>query len=147
MSETRSQEILWNSQAEDASEIRKRDNRILELESQVESLRAERDELNASFELRWKADMRAIARWREAHPGNELVMPDHADLCVWLLAERDALQADGERLDWEDANPGKVKYDHFSRSWYFASGNFIHFPYKNKREAIDAALLAWEENK
>lgn len=62
-------------------------SRVLEL---LGSLRAEWDELNASFDLRWKADIRAIARWREAHPGNELVMPDHADLCVWLLAERDA---------------------------------------------------------
>lgn len=39
------------------------------------------------FDLRWKADMRAIKRWRAAHPGNELVMPDHADLCVFLLEE------------------------------------------------------------
>lgn len=41
----------------------------------------------ATFELRHAADMRAIARWREAHPGKELVMPDHADLCVWLLEQ------------------------------------------------------------
>ncbi len=58
-----------------------------------EEARKERDELQASFDLRWKADMRAIARWREAHPGKELVMPDHADLCVWLLANVDQLRA------------------------------------------------------
>jgi hypothetical protein len=39
----------------------------------------------ASFDLRWAATMRAVARWREAHPGNELVLPDHADLVVWLM--------------------------------------------------------------
>ncbi len=58
----------------------------------LEEARKERDELQASFDLRWKADMRAIARWRVANPGNELVLPDHADLCVWLLKERDKSQ-------------------------------------------------------
>lgn len=38
-----------------------------------------------SFDLRWKADMRAIRRWQQAHPGNDHVWPDHADLCVWLM--------------------------------------------------------------
>lgn len=44
-------------------------------------------ELQLTFELRWKADMRAITRWRDANPGNELVLPDHADLVVWLLEQ------------------------------------------------------------
>lgn len=47
--------------------------------------RRETAELQATFDLRWKADMRAIKRWQEAHPGNELVWPDHADMVVWLL--------------------------------------------------------------
>lgn len=47
------------------------------------------DELQASFDLRWQSDMRAIKRWQEAHPGNELVWPDHADIVVWLLEELD----------------------------------------------------------
>lgn len=43
-------------------------------------------ERERSFELRWAADMRAIARWRAESPEErELHMPDHADLCVWLL--------------------------------------------------------------
>ena len=50
-------------------------------------------ELQASADLRWKADMRAIEQWRAAHPGKELVWPDHADLCVWLMGELDALDA------------------------------------------------------
>ena len=50
-------------------------------------------ELQASADLRWKADMRAIERWRAAHPDKELVWPDHADLCVWLMGELDALDA------------------------------------------------------
>src|ERR1035437_7587040 len=35
-------------------------------------------DLQATFDLRWKADMRAIKRWQAAHPGKELVWPDHA---------------------------------------------------------------------
>jgi hypothetical protein len=42
------------------------------------------------FDLRWQADMRAIKLWQAAHPGNDLVWPDHADLVVWLLEQRDA---------------------------------------------------------
>jgi hypothetical protein len=60
---------------------------------------AEVEQLEASFRLRWKADMRAIKRWQEAHPGNKLTWPDHADLCVWLLEEND-------RLRGQNAAPG-----------------------------------------
>jgi hypothetical protein len=60
---------------------------------------AEVERRDASFNLRWKADMRAIKRWQEAHPGNELTWPDHADLCVWLLEEND-------RLRGQNAAPG-----------------------------------------
>jgi len=42
-------------------------------------------ELVRLFNLRWDADMRAIKRWQAAHPGNDLVWPDHADMVVWLL--------------------------------------------------------------
>jgi hypothetical protein len=58
------------------------------IEKIVES---ERD-LRATFDLRWKADMRAIKRWQAAHPDRpnvELTWPDHADMVVWLLEELD----------------------------------------------------------
>jgi len=45
-------------------------------------------ELDRLFDLRWKADMRAIKRWRDAAPAGEdrsLTMPDRADLGVFLL--------------------------------------------------------------
>lgn len=48
---------------------------------------AEIAELNAAFDLCWKADMRAIERWQKAHPGKELVWPDRANMVVWLLEE------------------------------------------------------------
>lgn len=50
-----------------------------------ETLERDLAEMRATFDLRWKADMRAIKRWQDAHPGKELVWPDHADLVVWLL--------------------------------------------------------------
>jgi len=50
-------------------------------------------ELQATFNLRWKADMRAIKRWQEAHPGSELIWPDHADLVIWLAEQNAALSA------------------------------------------------------
>ena len=56
---------------------------------QVSSDAATRD---GEFDLRWKADLRAIHKWRDANPGNDLVMPDHCDLVIWLL-ERDAKAA------------------------------------------------------
>jgi hypothetical protein len=43
------------------------------------------EEYQRSFELRWRADQRAIKRWRQAHPGNDHIWPDCADLCVWLM--------------------------------------------------------------
>lgn len=42
-------------------------------------------ELEAIFDLRWKADMRAIKLWQDAHPGQELTWPDHTDLVVWFM--------------------------------------------------------------
>lgn len=50
-----------------------------------ERLRAELADHEFGFNLRWKADMRAIKRWQSAGDGRELKWPDHADLCVWLL--------------------------------------------------------------
>jgi hypothetical protein len=51
-------------------------------------------DLERTFDLRWKADMRAIARWRSENPSaRELIMPDHADLVVWLLDQLEAKEA------------------------------------------------------
>lgn len=46
-------------------------------------------ELQQIFDLRFKADMRAIKVWQTA-TGKDMKLPDHADLCVWLLRQRDA---------------------------------------------------------
>lgn len=49
----------------------------------------EHKELKDLFDLRWQADRRAVRMWRDKNPGNDLVIPDHAGLVVWLLEELD----------------------------------------------------------
>lgn len=50
------------------------------------------EEYEHMFDLRWKADMRAIKRWQQAHPGKPNVWPDHADLVVWLMDQLEAVR-------------------------------------------------------
>jgi hypothetical protein len=45
-------------------------------------------EMKTSFDLRWRADMRAIKAW-QTKTGRTEVWPDHVDLVVWLLEQRD----------------------------------------------------------
>jgi DNA-binding transcriptional regulator YdaS (Cro superfamily) len=77
--------------------------KTLEAENAALRERAEKAEadcagMRATFDLRWKADMRAIKAWQEK-TGEELVWPDHADLCVWLLAKLAAADRLIEALD------------------------------------------------
>lgn len=93
------------------------------------------DERQASFDLRWKADMRAIKAWQTAHPGKERMWPDHADLCVWLMDEIERMrESEGELLslasdagiyDGEDADSAaacvRVTIDGYSKlTWRIA---------------------------
>lgn len=50
------------------------------------------DAQDREFDLRWKADQRAIKRWQAAGPGRDLTWPDHADLVVWLLERLEAAE-------------------------------------------------------
>lgn len=45
------------------------------------------DDYDQLFDMQYKADMRGIALWREANPGNELALPDRGKLIFWLLQE------------------------------------------------------------
>lgn len=45
-------------------------------------------ELDALFDARWSADMRAVKIWRGAHPDSDIGIPDRTDLVVWLLETR-----------------------------------------------------------
>lgn len=53
--------------------------------SEIHRLEQQVKELDASFALRYAADMRAIKTWQAAHPDQLATWPDHADLCVWLI--------------------------------------------------------------
>jgi len=59
--------------------------------ARVKDASDERDELQELFDLEWKADQRAIERWQAAHPGNERIWPDRANMVVWLMEQYDAL--------------------------------------------------------
>jgi len=66
------------------------------MEEEMAELQYKIKELEASADLRWKADMRAIKMWHDA--GNDdMVWPDHADLVVWLAKQledaKEVLQA------------------------------------------------------
>jgi hypothetical protein len=71
---------------------------ITDASNEIDRLRAEVSELNSMFDARWSADMRAIECWRKENPGNELVLPDHVDLSLWLMEERTRLTAEIEML-------------------------------------------------
>ena len=55
-------------------------------QGEIEALRKDAEELQATFDLTWSANLRAINRWREK-TGQQLVFPHHDDLVIWLLAE------------------------------------------------------------
>ena len=75
--------------------------------NEVEKLREELKEVQALFDLRWKADMRAIKQWQAAHPERGNVWPDHADLVVWLLEQNNALkQFAKDYLIWRNGSSG-----------------------------------------
>jgi hypothetical protein len=112
---------------------------------------AENKEHEASLDIRWKSDMRAIERWRAGRADRELVWPDHADLCVNLLdwveaaeAKAAAAQTDTARLDWmiADIIDRKVyvrDYDEETGKYTFiCKGHRAETP----RAAIDAARVA-----
>jgi hypothetical protein len=53
----------------------------------ITRLTAEVAEYEATFDAAWEADMRGVRMWREAHPGNDMVLPDRASFTAWILAE------------------------------------------------------------
>lgn len=60
-------------------------------DQQLADAEAELKRLRASFELRHRADMRAIKRWQKA-TGRTKIWPDHADLLVWLMEKNRRLE-------------------------------------------------------
>lgn len=84
------------------------------LRTELAAAKEDAAELQDIFDLQWDADMRAVRRWRAANPGNELVLPDRANLVIWLLGlvERSAEQPgsrEGERCFCGKAAAHKVE--------------------------------------
>lgn len=82
-------ESLIDSAIEGCNELAAERDR---LKHELALARESAEDLQSNFDLRWNCDMRAIKAWQAAHPGNDLVWPDHADLCMWLLEELAALK-------------------------------------------------------
>lgn len=117
------------------------ESRIKELEQEI----AERD---ASFDLRRKADQRAIERWREqstmgSRVERDLMQPDHADLCMFLINE---LETNHHELDMAIdsavgaflAKPHEV-YTH-------PDGGGPDYPYPDEWDEKVFARLQWFED-
>lgn len=66
--------------------------------ARITELEEEQKEHDATFDLRWKADMRAIKMWQQAHPGRPNIWPDHADMVVWLMKRIAELEAELDQL-------------------------------------------------
>jgi hypothetical protein len=45
------------------------------------------EELQSIFDREWEIDMKAVARWRAARPGRELMLPSRTNMVVWLLEQ------------------------------------------------------------
>lgn len=68
------------------------------LEADNARLTAEVAEYEAMFDAQWNADMAGVQMWREAHPGNDMVMPDRKRFTAWILAEVVVQRVENERL-------------------------------------------------
>jgi len=66
--------------------------------AEINRLTAEVAEYEAMFDAAWEADMRGVQMWREAHPGNDMVLPDRANFTAWILAEIVVQRAENEQL-------------------------------------------------
>lgn len=108
-------------------------------DEQIAALTAELDEVRRVFRSQWDAQMRGVQRWRDEHPGNELVLPDHADLTEWFveqLAERDRLKAQRNeyRYDlrfvwrWVDRLRGGKSHDDPEKNWRDYVGALVSYP-------------------
>jgi hypothetical protein len=80
-------EAVWGLTTDEAA------RKIEKLESDLAAAKEEAESLQATFDLQWEADQRAIKRWQAAHPGNDLVWPDRADMVVWLMEKHAKLAA------------------------------------------------------
>lgn len=121
------------------------DNPDLVPRAELDRVESELADLKITFDLRWDADQRAIKAWQAAHPGNELVWPDHADMVVWLMGEltatREHLEAARGQVDTLNrALERKAKAHDFTRKmWTFEKRK--HAVTREQRDSLEACLI------
>ncbi|WJJ94026.1 hypothetical protein [Neopusillimonas aromaticivorans] len=93
------------SDVTDADEVKQLLNELLLARKAVRPLLEDCDELEALFNMRYQADLRAISMWRAAGDDREMKLPDRADLCLFLLEREDFLLSTlNELIDAIDGN-------------------------------------------
>lgn len=67
---------------------------VREVQARIVELERELADMNATFELQWAADMRAVQEWRKEDPeGRALMLPDRKDQFLWLCRKAVTLTA------------------------------------------------------
>lgn len=64
---------------------------------EVQKIKEDLEELQATFNLIWKAQQRAIQMWQQK-TGQGLNWPNKASLIVWLMEENDSLRKQNQSL-------------------------------------------------
>lgn len=102
-----------------------------ELSTRIHEIITELQDLNATFDLMWDANQRAIKMWQKAHPGNDNVWPDQAKMIFWLLEERQK-KAEGEvywlrraREAEEKLEKPSVMENHFREELRIANAHLV----------------------
>lgn len=93
--------IAKGSEAQIIFYLRDAQHDIAALAAEVERQRTDIKEREQAFEIHWNATRTATKLWQEQHPGQEGTWPDHANLCVWLMGQLEAIRE--ELSDFVDA--------------------------------------------
>lgn len=103
------------------------------------------DELNRVFDMKWEADRRATKRWQEAHPGNDNVWPDRADMVVWLMDQHEAALRQ-PRMDEETVERvARAIYETVPENYRFSWDRLTDLTRETYRREARAAIKAMFE--
>ena len=118
-----------------------------EAADRIKALTAEVAELQQVFDLHWRAQQRGVDNWRKETPGNDLVLPDSAELIFWMLERIDALTAERDKAY---ANGYSDAETEISKSALGQRNAFLHSQYANAaarikdlNELLEEAQTEW----
>lgn len=92
-------ELIAEIEAADRQSPAEKVDEFQKLRDELAQAKEDAESLQFTFDLQWEADMRAVKRWREAHPGNDLVLPDRCNMVVWLMEEYAKLRSQPANAD------------------------------------------------